>query len=138
MTFAVMFEPELPDQGAEAPPSKVSWTVAYDAADGRPDYDLRYVICGKVVCYYPASLADLLGDLLGELDALQRGAAHNVSMSGYTVLTAELVGGNVIFRDPGPAAELVGAVPLADVHAALETASARLWACLKASIPTTA
>lgn len=138
MTFAVIFEPELPDHGSVPPPRKVSWTVAYDGADGQPEYGLRYVIGGKVIGYCPASLATLLGDLLGELDALQRGIAHNVSMSGYTVLWAELVGDNVTFRDPGPAAELVGTVPVADVRAALETASAKLWAYLKGSSAATA
>ena len=138
MTFEVSFEPELPDHGAIPPPPEVNWTVAYGAADDQPDYDLRYVISGKLVCYYPASLATLLGDLLGELEALESGKAHHVSMSGYTVLAAEMVGDNVIFRDPGLAAEVVGVVALADVQAALETASARLWACLKASSSKTA
>jgi hypothetical protein len=137
MTFAVMFEPELPDHGAVAPPGKVSWTVAFDAADGQPDYDLRYIINGKVVGYWPASLATLLGDLLGELDALQRGGAHNVSMSGYTVLSADLVGENVTFRDPGRPGELVGTVPVTDVRSALENASAKLWAHLQASTSAT-
>jgi hypothetical protein len=131
MSFAVIFEPELPDLGAVAPPSNVSWTVAYDAADGQRQYDLRYVICGKVVGYHPASLATLLGDLLGELEALQRGGAHSVSMSGYTVLLADRIDDTVTFRDPGPTAELVGAAPVADVRAALEKASAQLWAYLK-------
>jgi hypothetical protein len=138
MTFAVMFEPELPDYGSVPLPRKVSWTVAYDAADSQPDHDLRYVICGKVIGYHSASLATLLGDLLGELDALQRGGDHSVSMSGYTVLWAELFGDSVIFRGPGPAAEPVGTVPLAEVRAALETASAKLWAYLKGSSAVTA
>lgn len=132
MTFEVTFEPELPDHGAVFPPKKVSWTAAYGAADGQPDHDLRYVICGKVVCYYPASLATLLGDLLGEQEALESGSAHNVSMSGYTLLLAEITGDNVAFRYPWPNGELVGKVPIADVRDALETASARLWAYLKA------
>lgn len=138
MTFAVIFEPELPDNGTVAPPRNVNWTVAYDAADGQPEHDLRYVICGKVIGYYPASSATLLGDLLGELDALQQGSNHSVSMSGYTVLWAELSGGNVTFRDPGPSAELIGTVTIADVRAALKTASAKLWAHLKGSSATTA
>lgn len=138
MTFAVMFDPELPNHGSINPPRKVSWTVVYGAADGQPEHDLRYVICGKVIGYYPASLGTLLGDLLGELDALLQGRDHGVSMSGYTVLWAEMSADNVTFRDPGLAAELVGVVPLADVQAALQAASARLWACLKASSPTTA
>lgn len=138
MTFAVMFDPELPDHGSINPPKKVSWTVAYGSANGQPEHDLRYVICGEVIGYYPASLATLLVDLLGELDALQQGRDHGVSMSGYTVLWAEMSADNVTFRDPGPAAEMVGVVPLADVQAALQAAIARLWACLTASSPTTA
>lgn len=133
MTFAVIFEPELPDHGLLAPPSKVSWTLAYDAAERQPDHDLRYVICGKVIGYYPASLATLLGDLRGELAALREGNAHNVSMSGYTVLVAEVSEDTVLFRDPGPDAELVGSAPIAAVRTELERASARLWACLLAS-----
>jgi hypothetical protein len=83
-------------------------------------------------------LATLLGDLLGELDALQRGDDHSVSMSGYTVLWAEVFGDSVTFHDPGPAAEPVGTVTVADVRAALETASAKLWAYLKRSGAVTA
>lgn len=133
MTFAVIFEPELPDLGLLAPPSKVSWTLAYDAAERQPAHDLRYVICGKVIGYYPASLATLLGDLRGELAALRAGNTHNVSMSGYTVLVAEVSEDTVLFRDPGPDAELVGSAPIAAVRTELERASARLWACLLAS-----
>lgn len=132
MSFEVTFDPELPDHGAIPPPVNVNWGVAYGAADGQPDHDLRYVICGKLVCYYPASLATLLGDLLGELEALESGQAHNVSMSGYTLLLAEIAGDSVAFRDPVPDGGIVGKVPIADVRTALQDASARLWACLTA------
>lgn len=133
MTFEVSFEPELPDHGAVPPPPKLSWTVAYGAADDQPDYDLRYVIGGKLFCYYPASLATLLGDLLGELEALESGKAHNVSMSVYTLLLAEITGDTVTFRDPGPEGNVIGKVPVTDVCTALRNASKRLWAYLEAS-----
>ena len=132
MTFEVTFEPELPDHLAVSPPKEVDWGFAYGAADGQPDYNLRYVICGTLVCYYPASLATLLNDLLGELEALESGLVHNVSMSGYTLLLAEIAGDKVTFRDPWPDGDVVGEVPVADVHAVLQNASARLWGHLKA------
>lgn len=138
MVFEVPFEPELPDHGTVAPPKKVSWAFAYGVADGQPDHDLRYMICDKVVSYCPASLAQILTDLLGELEALESGRSHNVSMSGYTVLLAEFAGDKVIFRDPGPDGDAMGKMPVADVRAALRNASARLWAYLKALSATTA
>lgn len=138
MTFEISFEPELPDHGSLPPPRKVSWTVAYDAADGEPNHDLHYAICGRRVCYYPASLATLLADLLGEIEALESGKPHGVSMSGYTLLLAKITGDNVTFVDPGPDGEVVGQVPIADVRSALRNASARLWAYLKALSAATA
>jgi hypothetical protein len=101
MPFEVSFDPELPDHGAIPPPENVNRGVAYGAADDQPDHNLRYVISGTPVCYYPAGLPTLLGDLLGELEGLESGRAHGVSMSGYTLLLAEITGDNVTFRDPG-------------------------------------
>jgi hypothetical protein len=138
MSFEVTFDPELPSHGAIPPPKSVNWEGAYGAADDQPNHSLRYVICGTLVCYCPASLATVLGDLLGELEALESGKAHDVSMSGYTLLLAEIMGDNVVFRDPWPDGGVVGEVSVADVRTALQDASARLWAYLKALSTATA
>lgn len=130
MIFAVEFEPELPTTGASDFPRNVNWDAAYKAAADQPDHDLRYIICGTRVCYYPANLATLLNDLLSELEALDIGETHKVSMSGYTLLVAEMTGDTVTFRDPALGGDLVGQVGISEVRAALQAASATVWAYL--------
>lgn len=127
MSFAVLFEPDFADGGSALPPDEVDWSIAYASADVKPERNLFYKIGDQRFAYYPASLADLLHDLLSFGQQLETLGSHAVGMSGYTVLLAEVTEESVVFRDPIPPNTVLDTETPASVRQVLLEAIGRVW-----------
>ena len=99
--FAILITPEI------APSRRRTEAIEWDeidvaaASDRFKQYDVHYLVDGRVYGYDPASLLTVLNDLAQELELCERRESHGMTLSGYTVLTVEFDEAGATFSDPG-------------------------------------
>lgn len=114
----------------EISPSQQEWRTI---ANVTGEYNLTYSVSGQRFCYYPSSLATLLNDILWEWQLMKDRKAHQMTLSGYTVLEADFDGDDALIYDPldrvrlGSAARPVGSLSALEVEYELKSKLDAVW-----------
>ena len=99
-SFTIEISPKI------APSQKRVNAIEWDAidvsaaSDRFKQYDVHYLVDGRVYGYYPASLLTLLNYLAHELELCERRESHEMTLCGYTVLIIEFDDAGATFSDP--------------------------------------
>lgn len=99
--FTVEIEPSVPP--ALVVPSKLSldgldYNKVLSNIPG--EYNIRYYVEEESFTYYPASILTITNDIFLEWELTQKRESHNMTLSGYTVLTMIFKNDYVYFIDP--------------------------------------
>lgn len=98
--FAVRINPTMPSFSRSSS-CDVSQFDYDEVTKSAPElYDLHYIIDGNLISYYPSHILSVLNDVNEEVNLFNDGTSHYMTISGYTVLYADISAGLANFYDP--------------------------------------
>ena len=137
-SFRVEISPPLPPASCEYEGEDIRELLAEDISQLlQVVCDVRYHVSQRLFCYYPSSILTALNDLHLEWDFVRKRASHDMTLSGYPVLTMFFNGERALFYDPVEAARdpdaapLVGELDGACVEREIKSALDAVWSLIR-------
>lgn len=103
-------------------------------------FEVAYVLHGRPFGYGPGDLIMTLGSIVDEIDHMDSGLDHTITIVGYPVLDVHFESGLAIFLNRASFSgrqkpTLAGRVPVETVKEALRKAASSLWECVSLKEP---
>jgi hypothetical protein len=131
--FIIQIEPGISNAPLSLKIHRLNANQWRSAALYETEYNIKYIVIGKVFEYYPSSLSTIYNDIQWEWEKIRNHESHDMTLSGYTVLKLRCVGEvaeiyNPLLRgDPALRDGTLVSVKMRDLEKKFQIARNSIW-----------